>query len=88
MRVRLGVELNNMARDVRDHLADLRLPILIMHGAEDKLVNPSGSQLAYDKVSSQDKTLKLYPGMRHEIMNEIGKEAVLDDIVSWFDQHA
>ena len=87
MRVRLGVELNNMAHDVRDHLADLRLPILIMHGTEDKLVNPSGSQLAYDNVSSIDKTLKLYPGMRHEIMNEIGKEAVLDDIVAWFDQH-
>ena len=52
MRVRLGVELNNMARGVRDHLTDLRLPILIMHGTDDKLVNPSGSQLAYDKVSS------------------------------------
>ena len=88
MRVRLGVEMNNMARSVRDHLADLRLPILIMHGTEDKLVNPSGSQLAYDKVSSKDKTLKLYPGMRHEIMNEIGKEAVLDEIVTWLDQHA
>jgi alpha-beta hydrolase superfamily lysophospholipase len=85
--VRLGVEINNMAHDVRDHLVDLRLPILIMHGTEDKLVNPSGSQLAYDKVSSKDKTLKLYPGMRHEIMNEIGKEAVLDEIVNWFDQH-
>ncbi|MEO8392515.1 MAG: lysophospholipase [Chloroflexota bacterium] len=87
MRVRLGVEMNNMARDVRDHLADLRLPLLIMHGTEDKLVNPSGSQLAYDKASSADKTLKLYPGMRHEIMNEIGKEAVLDEIVLWFDHH-
>ncbi len=87
MRVRLGVEINNMARDVREHLADLHLPILILHGAEDKLVNPSGSQLAYEKVSSADKTLKLYPGMRHEVMNEIGKEAVLDEIVAWLDQH-
>jgi alpha-beta hydrolase superfamily lysophospholipase len=88
MRVRLGVEMNNMAISVREHLADLRLPILIMHGSEDRLVNPSGSQLAYDKVSSTDKTLKFYPGMRHEIMNEIGKEAVLDEIVTWLDQHA
>ncbi len=87
MRVRLGVELNNMARDVRDRLAELRLPILIMHGSEDKLVNPSSSQLAYDKVSSSDKTLNLYPKMRHEIMNEIGKEAVLNEIVNWLDRH-
>lgn len=88
MRVRLGVEINNMARDVRAHLADLRLPILILHGADDKLVNPSGSQLTYEKVSSADKTLKLYPGMRHEIMNEIGKDAVLDEMVEWLDKHA
>ena len=88
MRVRLGVEINKMARDVRAHLADLRLPILILHGAEDKRVNPSGSQLAYDRVSSADKTLKLYPAMRHEIMNEIGKEGVLDEIVAWLDRHA
>lgn len=88
MRVRLGVEINNMALDVRTHLADLRLPILILHGAEDKRVSPTGSQLAYEQVSSPDKTLRLYPGMRHEIMNEIGKEGVLDEIVAWLDSHA
>lgn len=88
MRVRLGVELNKMARGVREHLSSLRLPILILHGADDIMVNPSGSQLAYDTVSSPDKTLKFYAGMRHEIMNEVGKEGVLDEIVAWLDRHA
>ncbi len=87
MRVRLGTEINRMAGEVREQLPDLKLPLLILHGAEDKLVNPAGSQLAYDRASSADKTLKLYPGMRHEIMNEIGKEGVLDEIVAWLDQH-
>ncbi|MCC6802466.1 MAG: lysophospholipase [Anaerolineae bacterium] len=87
MRVRLGVEINNMARDVRAHLGDLRLPMLILHGADDKRVNPVGSQYAYDHASSPDRTLKLYPTMRHEIMNEIGKEGVLDEIVAWLDAH-
>jgi alpha-beta hydrolase superfamily lysophospholipase len=87
MRVRLGVELNKMARGVREHLRDLTLPVLILHGADDIMVNPSGSQLAYDTVSSADKTLKFYPGMRHEIMNEIGKETVLNEIVAWMDRH-
>jgi acylglycerol lipase len=88
MRVRLGVELNRMARGVRDRLTDLRLPILILHGGDDIMVNPSGSQLTYDSVKSADKTLKFYPGMRHEIMNEIGKESVLNEIVAWLDRHA
>ncbi|HVU13375.1 MAG TPA: lysophospholipase, partial [Phototrophicaceae bacterium] len=36
MRVRLGVELNNMARAVRERLSELHQPILILHGAQDR----------------------------------------------------
>jgi alpha-beta hydrolase superfamily lysophospholipase len=85
LRVRLGVEINNMARKVRERLPELSLPMLIMHGEDDKLVNPIGSQITYDKVSSADKTLRFYAGMRHEVMNEIQKEQVLTDIVDWLD---
>lgn len=88
MRVRLGVELNRLAQDVRAHLPDLKLPVLILHGADDELVNPSGSQLAYEQAGSQDKTLKRYAGMRHEILNEVDKAIVLTDIVDWLDRHS
>ncbi len=83
MRVRLGIEINNTARHVREHLHDLHLPMLIMCGVDDKLVNPAGSQLAYEQVASTDKTLKRYAGMRHEIFNEVDKEIVLTDLVDW-----
>ena len=59
-----------------------------MCGVDDKLVNPAGSQLAYEQVSSDDRTLKRYAGMRHEIMNEVDKEIVLTDIVNWLETHA
>ena len=87
MRVRLGIEMNNTARRVREHLHELRLPILIMCGVDDKLVNPAGSQLAYEQVASTDKMLKRYAGMRHEILNELDKEIVLTDIVDWLHRH-
>ncbi len=87
MRVGLAVALNETAKNVREHLAELTLPLLVMHGADDKLVNPSGSQVAYERAASKDKTLKLYPGMRHEIMNEREKANVLRDIVAWLDGH-
>ncbi len=86
MRVRLGVELNRMAGEVRKHLGDLQLPVLILCGVDDQLVNPAGSQLAYEQVASVDKTLKRYTGMRHEILNEVDKEIVLSDIVDWLNQ--
>lgn len=83
MRVRLGTEINRTAGWVRADLPRLRLPILIMHGADDVMVNPSGSETAYGLVGSADKTLKLYPGLRHEIMNEPEQREVLGDIAAW-----
>jgi acylglycerol lipase len=83
MRVRLGVEINRAAGRVRAELPRLHLPILILHGGDDSMVNPSGSTLAYETVGSQDKTLKLYPGLLHEIMNEPEQGDVLADIAAW-----
>jgi acylglycerol lipase len=61
----------------------ITLPVLILHGTADKVTRPGGSQLFYDKAGSKDKTLKLYEGYAHDLLNDIGKEAVLADIVAW-----
>jgi lysophospholipase len=37
----------------------------------------------YKRVASSDKTLKVYDGFYHEILNEFGKETVLADIYGW-----
>jgi acylglycerol lipase len=63
----------------------LELPVLILHGTEDKVTKPSGSQSFFDNVGSRDKTLKLYDGHFHDLLNDIGKEAVLADIQAWID---
>jgi acylglycerol lipase len=88
MRVGMGVQINETAKAVRADLPKLTLPMLIMHGEQDRLVNPSGSHTTYERVSSADKTLKIYPGMYHEIMNERDKAVVLADILMWLDKHA
>src|SRR5262245_14799036 len=40
----------------------MKLPVLILHGTDDKVTMASGSQFFYDTAGSADKTLKLYPG--------------------------
>lgn len=87
MRIRLGVEINRAARRARAGVASLKIPLLVLHGAADAYVNPSGSQLAYERAASTDKTLKLYPNLRHEIMNEPEKYEVLADIAAWLEAH-
>ena len=63
----------------------ITLPLLILHGTADKNTNPSGSQHFYDAAGSTDKTLKLYEGGFHDLLNDIDKEAVMLDIKSWID---
>ncbi len=63
----------------------LKLPLLIIHGTQDKATVPAGSQFFHDHASSADKTLKLYRDHYHDLLNDIGKETVLGDIVRWMD---
>jgi acylglycerol lipase len=63
----------------------ITLPVLILHGTDDKVTNPKGSQFFYDTAGSTDKTLKLYEGHVHDLLNDYGKETVMADIKSWID---
>ncbi|MCJ7456706.1 alpha/beta hydrolase [Candidatus Bathyarchaeota archaeon] len=61
----------------------LTLPCLIMHGGADGIVDSSATVGFFKKIASSDKTLKVYDGFYHEILNEPGKESVLGDISTW-----
>jgi acylglycerol lipase len=65
----------------------ITLPVLILHSTTDKVTKPSGSQLFYDTAGSEDKTLKLYEGHAHDLLNDFGRETVMSDILSWIEAH-
>ena len=64
---------------------EITLPLLVLHGAEDKLTAPAGSQLLAERAGSEDKQLTIYPDLYHEIFNEPEREAVIDDVLNWCD---
>jgi acylglycerol lipase len=64
----------------------INLPVLIMHGTDDRATVCEGSQFFYETVGSKDKTLKLYEGHFHDLLNDIGKEEVMADIKAWLDK--
>ena len=66
---------------------EIRLPTLMILGGSDPIVDPAAGRLLFDNLGAQDKTLKFYPEMRHEPLNEIGREAVVADLSSWIDAH-
>jgi alpha-beta hydrolase superfamily lysophospholipase len=73
------------ARRLTEEFPRMTLPVLIMHGTEDKATSPSGSQHFYEKAGSTDKTLKLYEGHFHDLLNDVDKEIVMADIQGWID---
>lgn len=65
----------------------IALPLLILHGTADKATRPSGSKLFFETAGSADKTLKLYEGHFHDLLNDIGREQVVRDIANWLEAH-
>lgn len=68
---------------LREEFPRVTLPVLIMHGTADKATVCQGSQFFYETAGAKDKTLKLYEGHYHDLLNDIGKEQVLDEIRQW-----
>jgi alpha-beta hydrolase superfamily lysophospholipase len=65
----------------------ITLPLLILHGTEDHAAVCQGSEFFYEHAGATDKTLKLYEGHFHDLLNDLGKEDVLAEIVTWINAH-
>lgn len=63
----------------------ITLPLLILHGTADKATRPDGSEQFHQAAGSADKTLKLYEGYYHDLLNDLGREQVFEDIDRWIE---
>lgn len=71
------------------HAQEFKPPLLIMHGAADKLAYPSGSE-DFARLASEnnkDVTLKLWDGLYHEVHNEPEKAEVFKVMIDWLEKH-
>jgi alpha-beta hydrolase superfamily lysophospholipase len=86
VRIRTAVEMIAAGRDALRRAGELRIPLLAMHGADDRLTSPEGTVLFYEGASSTDKELRLWPHMKHEIFNEVEQASVIDHMLTWLDR--
>ncbi|HEY5148538.1 MAG TPA: lysophospholipase [Mycobacterium sp.] len=63
----------------------LTAPLLVVHGAEDRLVPAAGSERLVECVGCTDVHLKIYPELYHEVFNEPERDRVLDDVTAWIE---
>jgi len=89
-RLRSALEMLRVTSEIEKRLQEVSLPLLILHGAADKLTDPSVSKALYEKSKSVDKELKIYEDAYHAILEGESDKTicqVLDHIISWFDAH-
>jgi acylglycerol lipase len=70
---------------LKDAFPRFTLPLFVLHGTRDKATRPSGSQMFFDHAASADKTLKLYEGGYHDLLNDIDRTQVMADITAWLE---
>ena len=69
------------------HPEKLVVPLLVVHGKDDKLTAPSGSRDLVARAGTADRTLALYDGLHHDVLHDPGGDRVAADIIAWLDQH-
>lgn len=80
-------ELAEGVAKVQANASKLVKPLLIQHGELDTLAPPAGSKELFDKALATDKRRIVYPGMYHEIFNEVDRAQVLGDLTDWLEEH-
>jgi alpha-beta hydrolase superfamily lysophospholipase len=66
---------------------DWTAPVLVLHGLKDTATDPEGSKRFAAIIAAADKRLELYPEGRHELLNDLDRDAAMDVILAWLKEH-
>lgn len=83
---RLGAEMFAAVRRAQAGMDTITLPVFILHGGADPLVDPASATYLNEHLGSADKTLKIYPDLYHELHNELQHPQVLADVQAWLEK--
>jgi len=82
----LGAEMLDAVARIAPAALQVRTPMLLLHGEADRLCPPSGSRAFHAQLRGTGHRLRVYPRLRHEILNEPEQEQVFEDILAWIEE--
>jgi alpha-beta hydrolase superfamily lysophospholipase len=77
---RLGHELVSAMGEARAGITKITMPILVMHGTDDRLVPATASDI-FATLPNAERIL--YEGLRHEVFNEAEGLEIVDTVIDW-----
>ncbi len=84
---RCALEMYRAARAAVAGANGLSLPLLVLHGTDDRVVPVGASRRYFARVGSGDKELRTFEGYRHEVLQELGRRQVVVCLLSWLARH-
>ena len=81
--MRWGAEILRTMAATRERAGEFARPLLLLHGALDPINAPEGSRAFHDACGHPDRTLRLYPGCRHEVHHDVGRRRMERDLLRW-----
>ncbi len=84
-RAATAYELVRVCNDLQGRFEEVEVPLLIVHGGGDVVCDPTCAEELYRRATSKDKTIKIYPGMWHQLVGEPKEnvEQVFGDVLEW-----
>jgi alpha-beta hydrolase superfamily lysophospholipase len=83
---RTVAELSREVDGFPERAAAIAVPVLIMYSSTDPIVASSGSRMLAERVGSDDVTVRDWPGLLHEILNEPERDQVIAELCDWLDR--
>lgn len=80
---RLSTEVTATIARVQREAPRFPVPLLVVHGADDRMVSPEGSRRFVARAGQRDKTLLEIPGGYHALLADLDRERVLAAIRDW-----
>jgi alpha-beta hydrolase superfamily lysophospholipase len=85
--LRLGAAMFDAMDDALADAAELRLPVLLQHGVDDRITTVGTTRALSAALGSDDLTVELYEGLWHEIYNEPERDRPIADLRAWLVAH-
>jgi alpha-beta hydrolase superfamily lysophospholipase len=82
----LGVAMTDAIKRTAGGGAEIEVPLLMLHGGDDPLCSPNGSQTFFDGLpagAAPPSAIHIYPGLFHEIFNEPEKQEIFETVLGW-----
>jgi alpha-beta hydrolase superfamily lysophospholipase len=81
-------EAKQAMQEVAEWAPQIKVPVLVMHGTDDRLASVDATQRVFERIGSEDKELEIFSGYYHELFNEPEKQDIFKRVTKWLGKHS